>query len=122
MQGSETKTQGCDELRIIGERIRVARALASLSQIQLAEMTGMSEMSLIRYESGERPIGAHLLLRVAKVTGVSIAWLYGYSAEDASMRSLAASIERLFSQCNQQQIRFCYNQMESTVRNVLENF
>jgi transcriptional regulator with XRE-family HTH domain len=110
------------ELQIIGERIRGARAIARLTQLQLAEKIGISDSALTRYESGERSIDARLLMCIADETGVSIEWLYGRSSAKAETCSLIMDIEQLFSQCNQQQIRFCYKQMEFLVKNVLENF
>lgn len=60
----------------IGERIKQARAEASLSQPQLAQLCGWDSQSRIsQYETGKNEPGLDDIKRVAEALGVSFGWL-----------------------------------------------
>ena len=60
---------------MIGERIASARTRAGLTQAQLAELVGVSQTSLSRWESGEMSLNAKRLEKLATALEVSIDWL-----------------------------------------------
>ena len=61
----------------VGVRIERARATAGLSQRALADMTGISQPTLSRVISGQRPAKMPELMAIAWATGVTIAELAG---------------------------------------------
>jgi transcriptional regulator with XRE-family HTH domain len=59
----------------IGKRIRVARELAKLRVIELAQALDVVPMSIYRYETGKRVPTLELLERIALACGVELDWL-----------------------------------------------
>ncbi|MET8766299.1 helix-turn-helix transcriptional regulator [Streptomyces sp. NPDC004658] len=57
----------------IGERIRVARKAAGLSQLQLGEHVGRDHKTIHRWEAGTTPPNLTDLLLVADVLGMPLA-------------------------------------------------
>ncbi|MFD4990789.1 helix-turn-helix domain-containing protein [Cellulosimicrobium cellulans] len=62
-----------------GDFLRKAREHAGLSQAELAEVTGISRRTVVRYESGEAVVRRPQLIAWAMATGVPLAWLNGES-------------------------------------------
>lgn len=61
-----------------GNRIRAARTAADISQVKLAEMTGISQAAISMYESDEMEISASRLVAIAKALRLSLTDLTGY--------------------------------------------
>ncbi len=61
----------------IGVRVERARVAARLSQRALADMTGISQPTLSRVVSGQRPAKMPELVAIAWATGVTVAELAG---------------------------------------------
>jgi Zn-dependent peptidase ImmA (M78 family)/transcriptional regulator with XRE-family HTH domain len=57
---------------MIGERIRMARRAAGLSQQALGDRAGVSKMSISKYERGEMTPGSAMLVRIADATGMRV--------------------------------------------------
>jgi transcriptional regulator with XRE-family HTH domain len=57
-----------------GERLRVARQLAGVSQQQLAHALGISFQAVQKYESGENRLSAGRLVNAAAFLGVELAF------------------------------------------------
>ena len=55
---------------LVGERIKIARRTAGLSQRALAEAVGVSAMAISKYERGLDVPGSAILLRLAQALGV----------------------------------------------------
>ena len=110
------------ELEFIGNRIRIARTMAGLSQAELAEKAGLSNLSIVRYEKGERSIEALHLLCIAKATGVTTDWLCGFDVKKTIKQSEIINVENTLALFNQKQMKFYYKQIELTAKNILENF
>jgi transcriptional regulator with XRE-family HTH domain len=108
-----------DKTKMIGERIRRARLVAGFSQMQLAELTGLSETSLARYERGLRSISADDLLRIAKVTGVSMDWLV---AHGAASRSPFSDIEDMVALCSPQRAKFIFELLTPMVKKLADGY
>lgn len=66
----------------IGERLRLAREQAGLSQGQVARMLSMHRPTISEIEAGRRRVTAEELATFARIYEVSIAWLSGADAED----------------------------------------
>jgi transcriptional regulator with XRE-family HTH domain len=57
-----------------GERLRVARQLAGVSQQQLGEALGVSFQAVQKYESGENRLSAGRMVKAAAFLGVELAF------------------------------------------------
>ena len=57
---------------MIGERIRMARRAAGLSQQALGDKAGVSKMSISKYERSEMTPGSAMLVRIAEATGMRV--------------------------------------------------
>jgi transcriptional regulator with XRE-family HTH domain len=75
---------------MIGERIRAARK-NKLTQAQLAESICVHEMTLRRWEIGQRVPDANKLQKIAKVLNVSVAYLMGETEQSVPIQKLIAS-------------------------------
>lgn len=60
------------DMKNIGEQIRQHRKIKGLTQEELAKKSGLSTMSIRRYESGERIAPQSTLIKIAKALGVHL--------------------------------------------------
>ena len=58
----------------LGDRLRVARDQAGLSQEAVAELVGVSWMTVHRWEHGQRTIADEKLTRLGEIYGKSVRW------------------------------------------------
>lgn len=79
-------------IRIVGERVRMARARKGISRKALSESSGVSPRYLAQLEGGDGNISIALLKRIAKALDHRIEWLVGdddpWSSETVRMASL----------------------------------
>ena len=66
-----------DFIRVVGERVRVARARKAVSRKALSESSGVSLRYLAQLEGGEGNISISLLRRISKALDHRIEWLVG---------------------------------------------
>jgi len=59
----------------LAERIRTARTLAGLSQLQLASVAGLGLQTVFRLENGRAEPRPGTMAAVAKAVGVTTLWL-----------------------------------------------
>ena len=71
----------------VGQRIRVQRQAASLSQTALADQLGVTFQQVQKYEKGVNRVGAGRLTKIAQVLGVPIGVLLGMDEDNAATRS-----------------------------------
>lgn len=64
-------------IRVVGERVRMARARKGLSRKTLSEASGVSQRYLAQLEGGAGNISIALLKRIAKALDHRIEWLVG---------------------------------------------
>lgn len=92
--------------RMIGQRIRLARKMAKLSQTQLAQGLGVTYQQVQKYENGTDRISAGRLFQTTQITDQPISFFYGDadSADptegtdflaDPHMQKLIASVAKL---------------------------
>jgi transcriptional regulator with XRE-family HTH domain len=62
--------------RHVGQRIRMRRLLAGLSQTELGNALGVSFQQVQKYENGNNRIASSRLVAVARVLECPIAWFY----------------------------------------------
>ena len=78
-----------------GERLKIARKNAGLTQRELGEKIGVTSNLINQYESGIRNITHNNALRLAEVCGVSQCWLaHGCEANLTIEKSFYAETER----------------------------
>ena len=64
----------------VGDRLRVARAAAGLTQVQVAEKLGIARTTVVAIERGDRPARAEELVTLGKLYGVAVHSLLRASA------------------------------------------
>ena len=64
-----------------GERMRVARVKAGMSQSQLCKFLNVSQNTISRRENGHTLPNAHQIYLTAKALGVSAGWLIAGEGE-----------------------------------------
>ncbi|WP_315759176.1 MULTISPECIES: helix-turn-helix transcriptional regulator [unclassified Bradyrhizobium] len=65
-----------DEIVEIGRRLRRTREAMKLNQAMFCRLVGIQQQAWNNYERGTRRISLDQALRVCKVTGVSLDWIY----------------------------------------------
>jgi len=81
----------------IAKRLRAAREQCGLSQGQVAEMMRLQRPSISELEAGRRGVSAEELVKLAKIYGVSTAWLTKSKPEaaDPSVELAARELTKL---------------------------
>lgn len=62
-------------IKLIGERIRIAREKAGLTQEKLAKRLNIGKRTLINYENGRTEPTLSLLMKIANICNVDYNWL-----------------------------------------------
>jgi transcriptional regulator with XRE-family HTH domain len=65
-----------EEQKVIGEKIRQARAIAKLSQKDLAKIIGIGRVAVLNIESGEREVTVSELKIIAEATNQPFSFFY----------------------------------------------
>lgn len=77
-----------DTDRLVGQRVRLARRMAKLSQTQLGLEIGVTYQQVQKYENGTDRINAGRLYQVAQVTDQPISFFFGLA--DAGVEDVLA--------------------------------
>ena len=72
------------DLRVLAQRLRMARASSNMTQGEVAKASGISQSALSLYEQGRREPMAMAIKRLSITYGVSMDWLMGLSNEMAT--------------------------------------
>ena len=64
-------------MKIFGERIRSLRESMNYSQVKFAEIFGIGQSSVVRYEKGEASPALELLVKIADYYDVSLDYILG---------------------------------------------
>jgi len=67
---------------IRGDRLKTARKRAGITQVELAERTGLSQVMISSIETGLREGSVQTLAKFAKVLGVPVSYLAGEELEE----------------------------------------
>ncbi len=74
-------------------RIRQARTARGWTQKELAERLGLaSNVTVARYESGERNVDLDTLARIAAVTGREVSWFLDAEPQTADLQDLVEQL------------------------------
>lgn len=80
----------------VGQRIRLRRKLAKLSQSELGAKIGVTFQQVQKYENGKNRVGASRLQQIADVLGVSPSFFFessGTDQNDGTDRELMALLQ-----------------------------
>jgi len=61
----------CSEVQLIGKAMAGARYREGLTQVKLAELTGIPQRHVSEMENGKRPIGKEMAKRLGKALNIS---------------------------------------------------
>ncbi len=76
----------------LGQRIRVARRDASMSQGQLASALNTTQSAISLYEAGQRSVGIDMLLNVARILNRPLHYFLGEDGEMLYVKDSEISI------------------------------
>lgn len=111
-------TEERDFFIALGDRIAALRKQRNVTQVQLAEVLGISQQTIQAYEVGRRRIPVSALPSVAHLLAVSLDELFGETKRQASKRGPASqlqrSIERI-SELPKQKQRFVLEMLEAVL-------
>ena len=83
------KVKSPDKVDIeVGQRIRVSRLEARLSQTELANQLGVTFQQVQKYEKGVNRVGAGRLTKIAHALGVPVPRLLGEDEESGATRKM----------------------------------
>jgi len=72
-----------EEIKELGERLKVLRIEKSESLEDVAKITGINKSLLSKYERGQVDPGLKALRKLVKYFNVSLDWLFGFSEDRA---------------------------------------
>jgi len=73
--------------KLVGQRVRLARKIAKLSQTKLAHGAGVTYQQIQKYENGTDRIGAGRLHQIAQLTDQPIGFFFSPASESESNES-----------------------------------
>ena len=86
-----------------GKIIKQYRKEKRMSQEMLARQTGISTMSIRRYESGERKIRADDLRRISQILHIPLSALFGFGQSEEN--SILAQVEREIKMLSEDELK-----------------
>ena len=75
--------------KLVGQRVRLARKIAKLSQSKLAEGAGVTYQQIQKYENGTDRVGAGRLYQIAQLTDQPIGFFFNPTTDSGSNQSAA---------------------------------
>jgi transcriptional regulator with XRE-family HTH domain len=82
---SSIRRRAADIDRHVAARIRVRRIMLGLTQGQLAELIGVAEQQVCKYETGRTRVAAGRLYYIARALGVDVGYFFeGTGRDDAT--------------------------------------
>lgn len=82
------------DTKTVGSQIRQCRKMKGLTQEELAKETGLSTMSIRRYESGQRIVAEETLRKIASALGVTTFETLGITLSDIPTEDLLEELGR----------------------------
>lgn len=70
--------------KLVGQRVRIARKVAKLSQTKLAQGAGVTYQQIQKYENGTDRVGAGRLYQIALLTDQPIGFFFSPASESDS--------------------------------------
>ena len=101
------------DLSELGARIRQARSARNMSQMELAEICGISVPYVSDVERGKKCFSVDILLRIAQALQVSADWLLRLDIPQTDYTYHAEAAE-LLADCSQEEAALLLDLMSST--------
>ena len=79
----------------VHDRLKAARVLRGISQPELADLLGVSLQTVRRRESGKSPATLEVLLDIAEVCSVPLAWLVEGFSDEQINEPLAVTLSKI---------------------------
>ena len=86
-------------MKELGERLRILRESVKLSQVKMADLLGVKQSSINRYEQGQSAPSLETLVKYADYFDVSITCLPGRISPKASCTNTALRLQRAVRKC-----------------------
>ena len=80
---------------LVGQRVRMARLMANMSQTELGEHIGITFQQVQKYEKGTNRIGAGRLQEISHILQVPIAFFYDGALDESALAKSEASTRSL---------------------------
>jgi transcriptional regulator with XRE-family HTH domain len=100
------------------DRLKEARTRKNLSQVKLAELTGVNVMNISRYERGEHKPNTEILTKLANVLDVTTDFLMSGTIDEAAQNVI--SDKELLTQF--QDIAKLPNERKIIIKEVIDSF
>jgi len=84
----------------VHDRLKAARVLRGISQPELADLLGVSLQTVRRRESGRSPATLEVLLDIAEVCSVPLAWLVEGFSDEQKNEPLAVTLAKIKTRRN----------------------
>ena len=84
----------------VHDRLKAARVLRGISQPELADLLGVSLQTVRRRESGKSPATLEVLLDIAEVCSVPLAWLVEGFSDEQKNEPLAVTVSKMTTRRN----------------------
>jgi transcriptional regulator with XRE-family HTH domain len=85
------------DIQLLSDRIRNARKQASLSQIDLANMVGVSDKAISSYEVGRAVPPLDILKKISVITNKPMSFFFN---EDESNQVVVKKVDRMIEELN----------------------
>lgn len=85
------------DVNLLSERIRSARKLANLSQIDMANLVGVSDKAISSYEVGRAVPPLDILKKISAVTNKPIAFFFN---EDINNSTVLEKVDKMIEELN----------------------
>lgn len=116
-------------MKLIGKRLRTLRDSLSLSQAKLAELLGITQSSLNRYENGQSTPSVDLLRKYADFFDVSMDYIFARCDEpqgklyyyQPKVWKNATEMEQFVEMCFDPKSPYCNRMKESVLQMFTEN-
>ena len=76
----------CEIERRIGQQVKHQRQALKLTQVQLAEILGITSQQIHKYEKGIDRLAASRLLQLSKILGVPVSFFYDGLEQEKDLR------------------------------------
>ncbi len=106
------------DLRLVGERIKLARMEKRFTLEQFSEMVGISRNFLWEIEAGRKAPAIQTLYNISKELGISVDYLFGIAERDKWLdKSDNFKINGILNSLSPKELDMVYNLLKSYLEN-----
>lgn len=97
---------------LVGIRIKVRRRQLKISQVHLAETTGLSVPYISLVENGRKHPSLYAIIQITKALDLSLDYLLGLSSKDP--QRLQSEVSHLFADCSESEQKLLLDFLQLT--------